>query len=88
MYQSRVACNIRRDASCLRCGFQQVVAVNQGVHGDFGIIAVSTRIEQTFVIWVFAGIEDVIAVLTGTERGHGGHRRYRLQSFENSPSGP
>lgn len=48
----------------------QIIAVHKGLRGDFRVVAVSTCVEETFIVWIFAGIEDVVAFCASTERSH------------------
>jgi hypothetical protein len=69
-YQGGVAADVGSDSCCLGRCFEEIVPVDERVLCDFAVVAVSTGVEETFVVGVFAGVEDVVTVLAGPERGH------------------
>jgi hypothetical protein len=48
----------------------QIVAVDKGLRGDFRVVAMSTCVEETFVVRILARIEDVVTFCAGTKRCH------------------
>jgi hypothetical protein len=48
----------------------QIVAVYEGLRGDFRVVAMSACVEKTFVVWILAWIENVVAFCAGTKGCH------------------
>jgi hypothetical protein len=70
-YQGGVAADVGCHSCCLGRCFEEIVPVDERVLCDFAVVAVSTCVEEAFVVGVFAGVEDVVTVLAGPERSHG-----------------
>ena len=64
-YQRRVAGDIRSHTSRFRSRFLQVVTVDEWLWCDFRVVAVSTCVEKTLIIWILTGIEDIVAFCAG-----------------------
>ena len=69
-YQSRITCDVCGHTSRLGSRLLQVVTIDYCLGCDFRVVAMSTSVEETFVVWILAGIEDVVALCAGSEGCH------------------